>query len=210
MELLTPDGINLDLFHGTTMLSNQVMMHLQHRNESWVAEQPSVVDRQDYPTPRKIITRATKALTSGDECRTTSVEQNGLAPAVTDDLAGPGVHKPSVMVQEDALGHGDGEPTSSEDSNAYGPTADSRGSDDGGISPIDGSAKIFKPTQGFKTSGAVVVDRSRDGDEDYGLSEGWNDHGAELARPDTSAYSDDGATEDAERLLDAGYARRLM
>ncbi|KAE9148014.1 hypothetical protein PF006_g7360 [Phytophthora fragariae] len=119
------------------MLSNQVMMHLQHRNESWVAEQPSVVDRQDYPTPRKIITRATKALTSGDECRTTSVEQNGLAPAVTDDLAGPGVHKPSVMVQEDALGHDDGEPTSSEDSNAYGPTADSRGSDDGGISPID-------------------------------------------------------------------------
>ncbi|KAE9006487.1 hypothetical protein PR002_g16467 [Phytophthora rubi] len=210
MELLTPDGINLDLFHGTTLLSNQVMMHLQHRNESWVAEQPSVVDRQDYPTPRKIITRATEALTSGDECRTTSVEQNGLAPAVTDDLAGPGVHKPSVMVQEDALGHDDGEPTSSEDSNAYGPTADSRGSDDGGISPIDGSAKIFKPTQGFKTSGAVVVDRSRDGDEDYGLSEGWNDHGAELARPDTSAYSDDGATEDAERLLDAGYARRLM
>ncbi|KAE9178172.1 hypothetical protein PF002_g28142 [Phytophthora fragariae] len=206
MELLTPDGINLDLSHGTTTLSNEVMMHLQQRNERWVAEQPSVVDRQDYLTPRKILTRATEVLTSGGECRITSVEQNGLAPAVTDDLAGPGVHKPSVIVQEGALGRGDGELTSSEALNVDGPTAVTRGSDDGGISPTDGSAKPFKPTQGFKTSGAVVVDRSRHGDEDYGPSEGWNDHGAELTRPDTSDYSDDGATDGTERLLDAGYA----
>ncbi|KAE9170597.1 hypothetical protein PF002_g30044 [Phytophthora fragariae] len=114
MELLTPDGINLDLSHGTTTLSNEVMMHLQQRNERRVAEQPSVADRQDYLTPRKILTRATEVLTSGDECRITSVEQNGLAPAVTDDLAGPGVHKPSVIVQEGALGRGDGELASSE------------------------------------------------------------------------------------------------
>ncbi|KAE8967572.1 hypothetical protein PR002_g28020 [Phytophthora rubi] len=177
----------------------------QQCNERWVAELPSVVDRQDYPTPRKILTRATEALASGDECRITSVEQNGLAPAVTDDLAGPEVPKPSVVVQEDALGHDDGEPTSSEDLNAYGSTADSRETGDGGISPIDSSAKPFKPSQGFKTSGAVEVDRSRDGDEDYVPSKGWNDHGAALTRSDTSDYPDDGATDGTERLLDASY-----
>ncbi|KAE9068258.1 hypothetical protein PF010_g27131 [Phytophthora fragariae] len=139
MELLTPDGINLDLFHGTTTLSNEAMKHLQQRNERWVAEQPSVVDRHDYLTPRKILTRATEVLTSGDECRITSVEQNGLAPAVTDDLAGPGVNKPLVIVQE----------------------------------------------------GDLVVAMV---------------NGAELARPDTSNYSDDGATDGTERLLDVGYA----
>ncbi|KAE9278098.1 hypothetical protein PR003_g28617 [Phytophthora rubi] len=125
MDHMNPAAVNLDLSHGTTMLPNEVLMHLQQCNEPWVAEQPSVVDRQDYP-PHKILTRATEALRSSGECRITSVEQNGLAPAVTDDLAGPGVHKPSVMVQEDALGHDDGDPTSSEDSNACGPTADTR------------------------------------------------------------------------------------
>ncbi|KAE9169684.1 hypothetical protein PF005_g27860 [Phytophthora fragariae] len=187
MELLTPDGINLGLSHGTTTLSNEVMMHLQQRNERWEAEQPSIVDHQDYLTPRMILTRATEALRSADECRITSVELTGQTLAVTDGLAEPGVHEPSVVVQEDALGHDDGETISSEDSNTFGPTADTKGSGDGGISPIVGLAKISKPIQGFKTSEAVVVDRSRDGDEDYGPSEGWNDHGAELARPDTNA-----------------------
>ncbi|KAE9159720.1 hypothetical protein PF004_g31434 [Phytophthora fragariae] len=180
-------------------------MHLQQRNERRVAEQPSVADRQDYLTPRKILTRATEVLTSGDECRITSVEQNGLAPAVTDDLAGPGVHKPSVIVQEGALGRGDGELASSEALNVDGPTAVTRGSDDGGISPTDGSAKPFKPTQGCKTSGAVEVDRSRDGGEDYVPSEGWNNLGAAPTRSDTSDYPDDGATDATESLLDTRY-----
>ncbi|KAE8971453.1 hypothetical protein PR002_g26822 [Phytophthora rubi] len=178
----------------------------QQRYERYVAEQPSAVDRRDYPTPRKILTRATEALRSADECRITSVELTGLAPAVTDDLAGPGVHKPSVVGQEDAMGHDDSEPTSSEDLNADGPAADTGGSGDGGISPTDGSAKPFKHTQGFKTSGAVEVDRSRDGDEDYVPSEGWNDFGAAPTRSDTSDYPDGGATDATERLLDARYA----
>ncbi|KAE8979801.1 hypothetical protein PF011_g22695 [Phytophthora fragariae] len=178
----------------------------QQRYERYVAEQPPAVDRRDYPTPRKILTRATEALRSADECRITSVELTGLAPAVTDDLAGPGVHKPSVVGQEDAMGHDDGEPTSSEDLNADGPAADTGGNGDGGISPTDGSAKPFKHTQGFKTSGAVEVDRFRDGDEDYVPSEGWNDLGAAPTRSDTSDYPDGGATDATERLLDARYA----
>ncbi|KAE8975820.1 hypothetical protein PR001_g25591 [Phytophthora rubi] len=178
----------------------------QQRYERYVAEQPSAVDRRDYPTPRKILTRATEALRSKDECRITSVELTGLAPAVTNDLAGPGVHKPSVVGQEDVLGHDDGEPTSSEDLNADGPAADTRGCCDGGISPTDGSAKPFKPTQGVKTSGVVEVDRSRDGDEDYVPSDGRNDLGAAPTRSDTSDYPDDGATDATERLLDARYA----
>ncbi|KAE9283851.1 hypothetical protein PR003_g27011 [Phytophthora rubi] len=178
----------------------------QQRYKRWLAEPPSAVDRQAYPTPRKILTRATEALRSADECRITSVGLTGLAPTVTDDLAGSGVHKPSVIVQEGALGRGDGELTSPEALNVDGLTAVTRRSGDGGISPVDGSAKPFKPTQNFQTSEAVVADRYGDDYEDFVPSEGWNDHGAAPTRSDTSDYPGDGATDGAERLLDTGYA----
>ncbi|KAE9272021.1 hypothetical protein PF001_g28124 [Phytophthora fragariae] len=224
MEFMTPAGISLDLFHpGYARLDsgkyrnrqvqayansrNETLFgHEQRRNERWLAEQQSSVDRQDYPTQRDILTRATEAARSADECRTTSVEKTGLTPAVTDDFAGPEAHKPSFVVREDVFGHGDGEPTSSEDSNANGPTAHPRGNGVGGIDSIGGSAKVFKQPQGFQASDAIVVDSSRDGDADYGPSEGWNDHGAAPTRYDTSDYPDDGATDGTECLLDAGYA----
>ncbi|KAE8898660.1 hypothetical protein PF003_g17277 [Phytophthora fragariae] len=47
----------------------------QQRNERYLAEQPSAVDRRDYPTPRKILTRATEALRPAGGCRIISVWQ---------------------------------------------------------------------------------------------------------------------------------------
>ncbi|OWZ13270.1 Eukaryotic/viral aspartic protease [Phytophthora megakarya] len=78
-DFMIPAGVRLDLFHGTARLPDEVTVPLvksvlayaegrddtllrkeKELYECWLAEQPRVVERQEYTTPARILTRPTE------------------------------------------------------------------------------------------------------------------------------------------------------